>query len=74
MATRLSSDPELASIVERARRQAKAVGELRNQPPERIASVLNPRAREVVASWVGSGGYDQALAEVIAEDPDLADQ
>jgi hypothetical protein len=36
--------------------------------------VLNASAREVVASWVGGGGYDQALTEVIAEDPDLADQ
>lgn len=74
MATRLSSDPELASIVERARSQASAAGELRNLPPERLASVLNASAREVVASWVGGGGYDQALTEVIAEDPDLADQ
>lgn len=74
MALQLRSDPELAAIVERARRRAQEADEL--QPPDGPPneSVLEPAAREIVACWVRDGGYDRAVAEVVADDPDLSDQ
>ena len=42
-----------------------------NRPFE---SALEPAVRELVAGWVRDGGYERAVAEVVAHDPDLADQ
>lgn len=74
MSTRLRSDPELAAIIERARQEARAADELQPSESRFLESPLSPAAREVLASWVQDGGYDRALAEVAADDPELADQ
>ena len=72
MATKLYLDPELAAIVDQARRRAAEAGELR---PPRIGpyeSTLPPEAREIVTSWLRDGGYDEAIAAIAADDPELA--
>jgi hypothetical protein len=74
MVTRLRSDPELAALVARARGQAEAACELRQPLAEPVTCRLDPGAREIVVSWIRDGGYDRAVAEVVAADPDLADQ
>jgi hypothetical protein len=74
MATGLHSDPELVAAVDRARREAQRAGELRSSPPGRLDDFVDPEARAALARWVASGGYERALAEVVADDPDLADQ
>ena len=74
MATKLRSDPELAALVTRSRGQAETAGELRRPSDEPVTCKLEPRACEIVVSWIRHGGYDRAVAEIVAADPDLADQ
>jgi hypothetical protein len=72
MANRPTLSPELSRAVERAREGAREAGELldpRTTPPR---SPLSPEVRTVLAEWKASGDFDRALAEVIADDPDLA--
>jgi hypothetical protein len=69
-----SLDPELAAAVERGRRLAAETGELR---PRRIGTYRSPftdEARAIIAEWRRDGGYERALAEIAASDPDLAVQ
>jgi hypothetical protein len=66
-------DPHFAAVVERARRRAVGLGEV----PARQGSfepTVPEDARSVIAEWLRDGGYEEALAEVVAEDPDLANQ
>lgn len=74
MSTREILDPELQSVVERARDQARQRGELLEGPSDPPSSDLSPAARSALAEWVASGDYDRAVAEIIADDPDLATQ
>lgn len=71
---RQSLDPELAAVVERGRKLADEMGELR---PRRIGTYRSPftdEARAIVAEWKRDGGYERALDEIAARDPDLAVQ
>ncbi len=68
------SDPALSAAVERARELAEATGEVQTSPWSGPVSALSPEAREIVAWWVRDGGYERALADVVANDADLADQ
>ncbi len=70
----LRSDPALSAAVEHARQLAQGRGELRTSPWSGPASPLSAEARQIVASWVRDGGYERALADVVANDVDLADQ
>jgi hypothetical protein len=74
MSMRLRSDPELTAVIERARDRAETLGELRAEPWSIPSSPLSPEALEIVAWWVSDGGYDRAVAAVVAHDSDLADQ
>ncbi|MGH9014881.1 MAG: hypothetical protein ACRDZ1_13230 [Acidimicrobiia bacterium] len=74
MANRLTISPELATVVARARAAAEEAGELRSTPAGSPASPLSPEARGALADWRASGDYDRAVAEIIADDPDLATQ
>jgi hypothetical protein len=74
MALQLHSDPDLAAVVARARRRARDAGELHPASDAPVASTLDPAAREIVESWIREGGYERAVAEVVADDPDLATQ
>ena len=60
-------------MVEQARRRAVEMGEIparagRFEPP------IPPEAREIIAEWLRDGGYEAAIAQIAAEDPDLANQ
>lgn len=72
MANRLRLSPELRRAVEHARLGAREAGELLEPPASPPRSPLSPEVRAVLADWKASGDFDQALAEVIAEDPDLS--
>jgi hypothetical protein len=74
MAVTPSLDPELTAVVEHARRRARDAGELRPPRPGPHASRLSPEAREIVLAWLHDGGYDEAVASVVADDPELATQ
>lgn len=74
MATKLRLDPELAEVVERARDRATAAGEMAPPRVGRLASPLPPEAQRLVGDWLDDGGYDAAIAEIVAEDPELANQ
>ena len=73
MALEFQLDPHFAAVVERARRRAVGLGEV----PARAGTfepTVPEEARAVIAAWLRDGGYEEALAEVVAEDPDLANQ
>lgn len=75
MARKLNLDPDLQAVVERAREQARASGELLDGPARVPPSAgLSPEARAALAEWVASGDYDRAVAEIVADDPDLQTQ
>lgn len=64
--------PELRDAIERARRQARAAGELLEPPTQAPRSPLSAPVRAVLSDWKASGDFDRALAAVVADDPDLA--
>jgi hypothetical protein len=74
MATQLRIDPELQAIVERAREQARRHGELRDEPWTPPRDPLPAEAQAALKDWVASGDYDRAVAEIVADDPDLDTQ
>lgn len=74
MANRLSMSPELSEAIDRARRGAREASELIDPPTEPFRSPLSPEVQAALREWRDSGDFDRALAEVIADDPDLADQ
>lgn len=74
MATGVRLDAELRSVVERARSRAREQGELLDTPSGLPSCDLSPAAGAVLADWVASGDYDRAIAEITADDPDLATQ
>lgn len=73
MSNRLTISPELAAVVARARAAAEETGELRPASGVR-ALPLSDEVRAVLADWRASGDYDRAVAEIVADDPDLATQ
>jgi hypothetical protein len=74
VAANLHLDPELAAVVERARRRAEETGELRRGPFPPFESTLPPEPTKVLADWLRDGGYDEAIARIAGEDPDLANE
>jgi hypothetical protein len=74
MATELRLDPHLAAIVESARQRAHEMGELPRGPFPPFKSQIPPEAAEVIREWLRDGGYDAAIAQIAAEDPDLANE
>ena len=74
MANQRTISPELAAVVERARVAAQEAGELRSTPASLPDAGLSPEASAALADWLSSGDYDRAVAEIVADDPDLATQ
>jgi hypothetical protein len=74
MANQRTISPELAAVVARARAAAEEAGELRSTPFSFPDAGLSPEARAAIADWLSSGDYDRAVAEIVADDPDLATQ
>lgn len=50
------------------------MGELRPRTVGTFKSAFTDEAREIQAEWRRGGGYERALAEIVAEDQELADQ
>jgi hypothetical protein len=74
MANHRTISPELAAVVARARVAAQAAGELRSISGGSSDAGLSPEARAALADWLSSGDYDRAVAEIVADDSDLASQ
>jgi len=74
MATGLRLDPEFASVLERSRRRAHELGEFPRTAAKPAATAVSSEAREIITAWARGGGYEAAVAEIGAEDPDLANE
>ena len=75
MATRMNLGTELQAVVELARARARASGELLDGPVARLPpDELSPPVRAAIADWVDSGDYDRAVAELVADDPQMRTQ
>lgn len=74
MVTKLRLDPELAAVVERARRRAEEMGELPHKPFPPFESKIPPELAEVILELLRDGTYAEAVARIAADDPELADQ
>ena len=69
------ADPEFEGIVARARQHAAELGELRKERERKpFVSPLDPEVQAILAEWLRDGGYEAAIAEIAAQDPDLANQ
>jgi len=69
--TKLTLDPEFQAVVDRARKLARERGEILDGPGTPPSEGISPAIRAAIADWVDSGDYDRAVAEVVADDPDL---
>lgn len=75
VAGELHLDPELAEVVERGRKLLAEMGVWPSRAPARpLAPTIPPEAAKALLAWKRDGGYDEAVARIGAEDPDLADQ
>lgn len=74
MATTLRLDPDLAAVVERARRRAVEMGELPRGPFAPHESKIPAEVADVILGLLRDGTYAEAVARIAAEDPELADQ
>lgn len=74
MTAQPTSSPHLAEVVARCRARAEELGELRPRKVGTFKSAFTDDAREILEEWRRGGGYERALAEVVADDPELADQ
>lgn len=74
MTTRQRLDPDLVATVERARARAAELGELSPRRVGPIDSAFTDQARTIMTDWLREGGYEQALASIAADEPDLAVQ
>ena len=72
--TRLHLDPDLADVVERARRRAADSGEWPRGTVQPFEPTIPSEAVDVISGWLRDGGYDRAIAQVVAEDLALATQ
>ena len=70
MAVDLGTNPALKEAVLRARAAAEADGSLRPRPGEHVATTS--AFREAMETLLADGTYADAVATVVAADPDLA--
>lgn len=74
MATEVHLDPELAEVVESARRLASEMGEWPRGPLPPFEVQIPAPAAAVISAWLRDGGYEEAITRISIEDPDLANQ
>lgn len=74
VATKLRLEPDLAATVERARQRAAEFGELRPADGSLLQLQIPPEVGAVIGQLLRDGTYAEAVARVVADDPDLADQ
>lgn len=68
------ADRSLAAVVARARAGAEAAGEILEGSRAPFVSDVPAEARPLIREWQRDGGYDAAVAQVVADDPELATQ
>ena len=64
----------VAAVIERSRAQAAAAGELTAPHYGPSRSPLSLDEQRLVCEWLDEGGYERALAEIVAEEPVMANQ
>jgi hypothetical protein len=74
VSTKLRLEPDLAASVERARRLAAEIGELTPTQGSLSPPKLPADVARVIGSLLRDGTYAEAVARVVAIEPDLADQ
>lgn len=74
MSTKLRLEPDLAATVERARRLAAEAGELTPTRGSPAPPKLPADVARVIGTLLRDGTYAEAVARVVAIEPDLADQ
>ena len=74
VATELHLEPDLAAAVHAAQERARESGELPRGTFPPLEPTIPPEAATVIAGWLRDGGYDAAIGQIAAEDPDLANQ
>ena len=67
-------DPALVTVVERSRAHAAAAGEVTAPHRGPLRSPLSLEEQRLVCEWLDEGGYERALAEIVAEEPGMANQ
>ena len=67
-------DPALVTVVERSRAQAAADGELTAPRCGPLRSPLSLEEQRLVCEWLDEGGYERALAMIVADEPGMANQ
>ena len=70
----LRLDPALSAVVERSRAEAAAAGQLIAPRCGPLRSPLSLDEQRVVRDWLDQGGYERALAMIVAEEPGIANQ
>ncbi len=70
----MNLSPELQALVERLRAESREHGELPSGPPPAGLVLFPPEAAAILKDWVDSGDYDRAVAELVADDPDMRTQ
>lgn len=74
MSTHHDTDRSLATVVARARAEAEAAGELLDGSGGPFVSDVPVEARPLIREWLRDGGYAAAVAQVVADDPELTTQ
>lgn len=74
MVAKMNLPPELQALVERLRAEAREHGELPSGPRSTGVVPFPPEAAAILKDWVDSGDYDRAVAELVADDPDMRTQ
>lgn len=74
MTAQPTSSAHLTDVIARCRARAEELGELRPPKVGTFTSAFNDEARQILAEWRHGGGYERALAEIVADDPELTDQ
>ena len=68
MAKPVTFSTEFQATVDRARES----GELHDTPAGRCELELGDEVRAAIKDWLDSGDYDRIVAQIVANDPELA--
>jgi len=74
MASTLRLEPDLAAVVDRARTLTEDAGEVTPGQGMSFESRVPPEVGVAIIELLRDGTYAAAVARVVADDPDLADE
>ena len=74
MAKPVTFSTEFQATVDRARALARESGEWHDTPAGHCELELGDEVRAAIKDWLDSGDYDRIVAQIVANDPELATQ